>query len=207
MMGKELSELDFKSASKAGARRESLLELRGVGRRGLLAPIDLDVGAGEVVSLAGLLGSGRTETARLIFGVDHPDSGEMRIAGEPVTFNSPRTAITHRVGFCPEDRKVEGIIPNLSVRENIILALQSSQGWTRYLSARSQLELADKFIRALNIVTPSPEQAVRLLSGGNQQKVILARWLASNPRLLLLDEPTRGIDVGRNLKSRSLSPG
>jgi len=204
MMGKELSELDFKASSKASGRRQPLLELHGVGRRGLLAPIDLEVGSGEVVSLAGLLGSGRSETARLIFGVDQPDSGEMRIAGEPVAFNSPRAAIGHRLGFCPEDRKVEGIIPNLSVRENIVLALQSSRGWTRYVSPATQLELAAKFILALNIVTPNPEQPVRLLSGGNQQKVILARWLASNPRLLLLDEPTRGIDVGAKLEIEKL---
>ena len=204
MMGKELAEFEMQSVQRDAARRDTFLELQKVGRRGSLHPIDITVGTGEVVGLAGLLGSGRTETARLIFGIDRADSGEMRIEGQPVRITSPRSAIEHRFGFCPEDRKTEGIIPNLSVRENIVLALQSSHGWARYVSRARQLELADQFIRALNIVTPGPEQAVRLLSGGNQQKVILARWLASHPRLLLLDEPTRGIDVGAKLEIEKL---
>jgi simple sugar transport system ATP-binding protein len=204
MMGKDLTESDFKPPAVAGNKGEPFLELRGVGRRGSLAPIDLAVASGEIVGLAGLLGSGRTETARLIFGIDHADSGELRIGNQAVSITSPRAAIEHRFGFCPEDRKTEGIIPNLSVRENIVLALQSSQGWTRYVSPARQLELAEKFIRALNIVTPNPEQSVRLLSGGNQQKVILARWLAANPRLLLVDEPTRGVDVGAKFEIEKL---
>jgi galactofuranose transport system ATP-binding protein len=207
MMGKELSELDLQQASLAGTARERggpLLELAGVGRKGSLKPMNLSIAPGEVLGLSGLLGSGRTETARLIFGIDHPDSGEIRIDSKPASVRSPRQAIAHRFGFCPEDRKIEGIIPNLSVRENIALALQSSQGWTRYLSRAKQLELAERFIKALNIATPGPEQPVRLLSGGNQQKVILARWLASHPRLLLLDEPTRGIDVGAKLEIEKL---
>jgi len=178
--------------------------VRGLRRRGSVGPVDLDIGSGEVVGLAGLLGSGRTETARLIFGIDHADSGEVCVTGKGVAIHSPRDAIAHQFGFCPEDRKSEGVIPNLSVRENIVLALQSSQGWARYVGRARQLELADQFIRALNIVTPNAEQPVRLLSGGNQQKVILARWLASNPRLLLLDEPTRGIDVGAKLEIEKL---
>jgi simple sugar transport system ATP-binding protein len=204
MMGKELAEFDLAAVAPPPAERRAFLELRGVGRRGSLMPMDLEVGSGEIVGLAGLLGSGRTETARLIFGIDHPDSGELRVAGQPASIQSPRDAIEHQFGFCPEDRKTEGIIPNLSVRENIVLALQSSQGWTRYVSRLRQLEIAGQFIRALNIITPSAEQPVRLLSGGNQQKVILARWLAANPRLLLLDEPTRGIDVGAKLEIEKL---
>jgi galactofuranose transport system ATP-binding protein len=204
MMGKELAEFEMQNAKVRSAPKNTFLELRGVGRRGSLQPVDLSIGAGEVVGLAGLLGSGRTETARLIFGIDQPDSGELRVEDRSTRIDSPRSAISHRLGFCPEDRKSEGIIPNLSVRENIALALQSSEGWTRYVSRERQLELADQFIRGLNIVTPGPEQPVRLLSGGNQQKVILARWLASNPRLLLLDEPTRGIDVGAKLEIEKL---
>jgi len=204
MMGKEVSESDFKPPAPARAVSETFLELRGVGRRGSIAPIDLQIGTGEVVGLAGLLGSGRTETVRLIFGIDQADSGEMRLRGEPLSIKSPRAAMAHGFAFCPEDRKTEGIVPNLSVRENIVLALQSSTGWTRYVSPARQLELAERFIRALNIVTPGPEQPVRLLSGGNQQKVILARWLAGNPRLLLLDEPTRGIDVGAKFEIEKL---
>jgi monosaccharide-transporting ATPase len=207
MMGKELSELDLKPVSQsatAQADRSAFFELREVGRKGSIKPLSLNIAKGEILGLTGLLGSGRTETARLIFGIDHPDTGEIRLDGQNARIGSPRDAIAQRFGFCPEDRKVEGIIPNLSVRENIVLALQSSRGWTRYVARARQLELADQFTRALNIVTPGPEQPVRLLSGGNQQKVILARWLASHPRLLLLDEPTRGIDVGAKLEIEKL---
>jgi galactofuranose transport system ATP-binding protein len=207
MMGKELSELDLEPVSQtttARADRSAFFELREVGRKGSIKPLSLNIAKGEILGLSGLLGSGRTETARLIFGIDHPDTGEIRLDGQRARIGSPRRAIAQRFGFCPEDRKVEGIIPNLSVRENIVLALQSSQGWTRYVTRPRQLELANQFIKALNIVTPGPEQPVRLLSGGNQQKVILARWLASHPRLLLLDEPTRGIDVGAKLEIEKL---
>jgi len=206
MMGKELSEADFRRETGTGLtmRKETLLELRGLGRRGSLQPIDLELREGEILGLAGLLGSGRTETARLVFAIDSADTGEMALKGNRIALRSPRDAISHRFGFCPEDRKIEAIIPNLSVRENIVLALQASRGWTRYVSRAEQLKLAERFIQALNIRTPGPEQPIRLLSGGNQQKVILARWLASNPRLLLLDEPTRGIDVGAKLEIEKL---
>ncbi len=205
MMGKELAEADFKSASRAAREtKPPLLSLRQLGRRASLKPMDLDIAPGEILGLAGLLGSGRTETARLIFAIDHADSGEMRLHGQKVSVRSPRDAIARQFGFCPEDRKVEAIIPNLSVRENIVLALQASRGWVRYVPRAKQLELAGQFIQALNIKTPGPGQPIRLLSGGNQQKVILARWLASNPRLLLLDEPTRGIDVGAKLEIEKL---
>jgi simple sugar transport system ATP-binding protein len=206
MMGRELSESEFKRerATAGVTTKKPLLELRGVGRRGSLQPIDLAINQGEILGLAGLLGSGRTETARLIFAIDSADSGEMSLEGNRISLRSARDAIAHRFGFCPEDRKIEAIIPNLSVRENIVLALQSSRGWSRYVSRAKQLELAEKFIKALNIKTPGTEQPIRLLSGGNQQKVILARWLASHPRLLLLDEPTRGIDVGAKLEIERL---
>ena len=206
MMGKELSEADFACGAREGSSvaRKSVLELRGVGRRGSLQPMDLSLNEGEILGLTGLLGSGRTETARLVFAIDRADSGEMLLDGRRLALGSPRDAMAHRFGFCPEDRKVEAIIPNLSVRENIALALQASRGWTRYVSRAKQLDLADQFIKALNIKTPNAEQPVRLLSGGNQQKVILARWLASNPRLLLLDEPTRGVDVGAKLEIEKL---
>jgi galactofuranose transport system ATP-binding protein len=207
MMGKELSEADFKRGpAEAGvtAAKKPLLDVRGLGRRGSLQPIDLVVSEGELLGLAGLLGSGRTETARLIFAIDHADTGDLLLDGNRVSLGSPRDAMARRFGFCPEDRKVEAIVPNLSVRENIALALQASRGWTRNVSRDEQLALAERFIKALNIKTPGPDQPIRLLSGGNQQKVILARWLASNPRLLLLDEPTRGIDVGAKLEIEKL---
>ena len=206
MMGKELSELDFKASAREVTRRSgsALLQLRNVSRKRSVQDITLDVQPGETLGLAGLLGSGRTETARIIFGLDQPDSGDVQVDGKPTTIRSPLQAICRRFGFCPEDRKVEGIIPNLSIRENIALALQASRGWFRFLGRAQQLALADEFIKALKIVTPGPEQSIRLLSGGNQQKVILARWLASKPRLLLLDEPTRGIDVGAKLEIEKL---
>ena len=207
MMGRDLSEADFKRGEAqgvAGPAQKPLLELRGVGRRGSLQPIELAIHEGEILGLAGLLGSGRTETARLIFGIDRADIGEMALDGNRLALSSPREAMAYRFGFCPEDRKVEAIIPNLSVRENIVLALQAGRGWARYVSRAEQLKLTEQFIQALNIKTPGPEQPIRLLSGGNQQKVILARWLASHPRLLLLDEPTRGIDVGAKLEIEKL---
>lgn len=206
MMGKDVSELDFKASSRQATRKGEtpLVKLQGVSRKRSIQDISLDVFAGEALGLAGLLGSGRTETARMIFGLDQPDVGDIRVDGKPSSIRSPLDAICRRFGFCPEDRKVEGIVPNLSVRENIVLALQSSRGWFGFLNKSKQLELAAKFIKALNIVTPGPEQSVRLLSGGNQQKVILARWLASEPRLLILDEPTRGIDVGAKLEIEKL---
>jgi simple sugar transport system ATP-binding protein len=198
MIGKALAQMPERPAEPA--RREEtrvpLLELKGFGRRGSIAPLDLQIGKGEVVGLAGLLGSGRTETARLIFGIDKPQTGEMRLDGKPAAFHSPRQAIRAGLGFSPENRKVEGIIPHLSIRENIVLALQARQGAARAISRAEQDRITQKFIELLGISTPGPDQLVMNLSGGNQQKVLLARWLATEPRLMILDEPTRGIDVG-----------
>jgi simple sugar transport system ATP-binding protein len=180
----------------AATDKTPLVEAEGLGRKGALRPLDLAVGTGEVVGLAGLLGSGRSELARLLFGIDRADWGRLRVAGRPARLRSPRQAM--RLGFAltPEDRKVAGIVPDLSVRENLVLALQAGRGPWRKLRRRHQQQVAEQFIAALGIKTPSPEAPVRTLSGGNQQKVLLARWLATEPRLLILDEPTRGIDVG-----------
>lgn len=206
MMGKELSESDFKASARQASKKTGapLLQMKKVGRKNALQPLDMEIFPGEIAGLSGLLGSGRTETARIVFGLDHADCGEMIFDGKKTNFRSPRQAISRKLGFCPEDRKVEAIIPNLSVRENIVLALQANRGWMRYVSRPKQNQLADEFIKALNIKTPHAEQEIRLLSGGNQQKVILARWLASHPRLLILDEPTRGIDVGAKLEIEKL---
>ncbi|HXT39903.1 MAG TPA: sugar ABC transporter ATP-binding protein [Candidatus Angelobacter sp.] len=208
MIGKDLSSVEEMSARREGktvaADQTPFLEVKGLARRGSMRPFDLEIRAGEVVGLAGLLGSGRTETARLLFGVDRADAGEIRIDGRAVVMNSPRAAIARRFGFCPEDRKAEAIIPDLSVRENITLALQASKGWFRRMPSRQQQALATNYIKVLNIATSDAEKPVRLLSGGNQQKVILARWLASEPRLLILDEPTRGIDVGAKAEIEKL---
>ncbi|MEW6249960.1 MAG: sugar ABC transporter ATP-binding protein [Planctomycetota bacterium] len=192
------------STAPAGGAAPPLLSARGLGRRGAIAPFELDLREGEVVGLAGLLGSGRTEMARLLFGLDRADAGGLFIAGRALFPLNPRRAIAHGQGFCPEDRKTDGLVPSLSVRENIVLALQARRGWMRTLSRRAQVHLADGYIRALNIATPDAEKTVSELSGGNQQKVILARWLAARPRLLILDEPTRGIDIGAKAEIEKL---
>lgn len=184
--------------------RERLLCARGLGRRGAIEPLDIAIDTHEVVGLAGLLGSGRTETARLLFGADRADSGRMKIRGQEVRLRSPRQAIAQRLAFCPEDRKTDGIIPDLSVRENIILALQARRGWHRPLGRAKQRELAQHYIRTLRIATPDANKPVGQLSGGNQQKVILARWLAAEPALLIVDEPTRGIDIGAKAEIEQL---
>ena len=174
---------------------QPFIELRGVGRRGTLQPIDLDVQPGQILGLAGLLGSGRTETARLLFGADRADSGMILVQGRPVRLRSPRDAVRHGIGYCAEDRKKEGIVAELSIRENILLALQARRGWWRKISRQRARELADLWIERLGIKASDAEQPIGLLSGGNQQKALLARWLATDPKLLILDEPTRGIDV------------
>jgi galactofuranose transport system ATP-binding protein len=208
MIGKNLGQveaLEQTRASTATIRSEApILRANALGKKGSIQPLDLEIRPGEVVGLAGLLGSGRTETARLLFGVDRPDQGTIRINDQPVRFSSPRTAIRYRIALTPEDRKVAGIIPNLTVRENIMLALQASRGGWRRLSQTEQEKLADRFIHSLDIKTPSREQIVRNLSGGNQQKVLLARWLATEPKLFILDEPTRGIDVGAKAEIEKL---
>jgi simple sugar transport system ATP-binding protein len=195
MIGRELAAEIH--APRAQAQEGPLrYRFRNYGRKGRVRPFDLDVRAGEVVGMAGLLGSGRTETAELLFGAHRADSGEAEIDGRVVDLSSPRAAIRHRFGFCPEDRKTSGIIGDLSVRENIVLALQARRGWTRPIARAEQNRLADHYIRALDIRTAAREKPIKLLSGGNQQKAILARWLATEPEFLILDEPTRGIDVG-----------
>jgi simple sugar transport system ATP-binding protein len=157
-----------------------------------------------VVGLAGLLGSGRTELARLLFGADRPDQGELLIDGQAVAVKSPREAMNKGIAFSSENRRTEGIIGELTVRENIILAMQAARGWTRPIPRRKQDELVDKYVKALQIRPADPERLVRDLSGGNQQKVLLARWLITEPRLLIIDEPTRGIDVGAKAEIQRL---
>jgi galactofuranose transport system ATP-binding protein len=199
MMGRDVEQVKAINAghrSVAAAGTEVVLAAEDVGRQGTVRPISMDVRKGEIVGLAGLLGSGRTEFVRLLFGMDTPDSGRVIIEGAPARIRSPRAAIRHGLGFCPEDRKVAGIVPDLSVRENILMVLQTRRGWYRPIPARQQKQICDALIKALNIKTPDAETPIKNLSGGNQQKAILARWLASNPKLLILDEPTRGIDVG-----------
>nr|WP_307691503.1 sugar ABC transporter ATP-binding protein [Variovorax ginsengisoli] len=173
----------------------ALLQAEGLGQATQLQPLDLRVRAGEIVGLAGLLGAGRTELARLLFGMESPDRGVLRIDGQAVRFATPADAIRHGLALCPEERKTDGIVADLSVRENIALALQARMGTTKFLSRADQNAMAERFVAALGIKTASIETPIGLLSGGNQQKAMIARWLATEPRLLILDEPTRGIDV------------
>ncbi|MCJ8145200.1 sugar ABC transporter ATP-binding protein [Ancylobacter sp. A5.8] len=197
MLGRELSEATAARPARApGASGAPVAAFTGYGKTGYVAPFDLDLPAGHVVALAGLLGSGRTETVRLVFGAEKADCGTVRTAGAVAAVGSPREAMRLGFGYCPEERKTEGIVADLSVRENIVLALQAQRGPLRPLSRREQDEIAARFIRLLDIRPPDPSRPIGLLSGGNQQKALLARWLATKPRLLILDEPTRGIDVG-----------
>jgi len=196
MLGRELAAEALHRSQRPAVAGEPLVAFKNYGKRRLLEPFDLAVRPGEVVGLAGLLGSGRTETAKLVFGIERADSGQAFVDGRPVRIVSPRDAARLRFGFTPEDRKTEGIVAELSLRENIILALQAQRGWLHKIPRRRQNEIADRFIRLLDIRTPDAEKPIGLLSGGNQQKALLARWLATEPRFLILDEPTRGIDVG-----------
>ena len=205
MLGREFDEVQhLQEASAHDARRNVFLQARGLGRRGLVQPLDLEIAAGEVLGLAGLLGSGRTETAKLLFGIEPPDAGELHLDGRPVTIRSARQAMRQGLAYCSEDRKHEGLVPHLSVRENLILAMQAGRGALRLLPRREQERLTEHYISALRIKTPDPETPIQNLSGGNQQKVLLARWLAVQPRLIILDEPTRGIDVGAKVEIEKL---
>ncbi|WP_404864041.1 sugar ABC transporter ATP-binding protein [Georhizobium sp. MAB10] len=199
MLGRDLEEAAHEHRKHAEAnddQRGPLLTFEAIGRAGMIEPFDLAVGKGEVIGLAGLLGSGRTESAELLFGVRTSDSGSASDQHGRVAHGSPREAIAAGFGFAPEDRKVDGIIAELSVRENIVLALQAKRGWMSKISRQEQDALAERYIGRLDIRTSSADKPIGELSGGNQQKVVLARWLAMNPRFLILDEPTRGIDVG-----------
>lgn len=197
MLGRELSEVTADREDRpVDDTKPPYARFQGLGKRRYVAPFDLALRSGQVVALAGLLGSGRTETARIVFGAERADTGTVEVDGETVRIGSPRDAIRFGFGYCPEERKTEGIIAELSVRENIVLALQARRGWMKPLSRREQDEIARHFIKLLDIRPADPERPIGLLSGGNQQKALLARWLATKPRLLILDEPTRGIDVG-----------
>jgi simple sugar transport system ATP-binding protein len=198
MVGRELAPREGTRSERRPANAASgapALELRQLARKGSLHPVDLVIGPGEIIGVAGLLGSGRTELARLVFGLDRPDAGTISIEGAVVDLHSPAEAIAHGLAFCPEDRQSEGVVGDLSVRENIALALQARRGLTPCLSLQQQQELATRLIAALGISAANAGAPIRHLSGGNQQKALLARWLATQPRLMILDEPTRGIDV------------
>jgi simple sugar transport system ATP-binding protein len=196
MIGKELGDIQSVSKGQADSSSEIYLEAQDITAFGRTRNFELKIHKGEVVGFAGLLGSGRTETAEILFGVAKPDTGSIRINSETVKFSGPSDAMKQKIAFCPEDRKAQGIVGELSVRENIILALQAKKGVWNHISLKEQEKITDEYIKLLQIKVSSQEQLIKNLSGGNQQKVIIARWLATNPELLILDEPTRGIDIG-----------
>jgi len=175
--------------------RVPVVETREVARRGSVAAGNLEIRPGEILGLAGLLGSGRTEVARLLFGLDRADAGEIRVNGDPVSLGDPAQAIAHHLAFCPEERKTEGIVEDLSIRDNIVLTLQARMGLWRKLARTERQEITDTLARQLDIRAANLDIPIGALSGGNQQKCLIARALATKPRLLILDEPTRGIDV------------
>ncbi|MCQ2000971.1 sugar ABC transporter ATP-binding protein [Arthrobacter zhaoxinii] len=201
MIGKDLEvleELDRGDIRPAAGDRDSrpVLQAENLGRKGSVENVTVSIGPGQILGLAGLLGSGRTETARLLFGADRADIGKLRIRGAERSLRSPRTAIEQGIGFSSENRKEEGLVGDLSVKDNMVLAMQARKGWLRKVPRQLQDQLADKFIETLDIRPANKDALIRDLSGGNQQKVLLARWLITNPALLILDEPTRGIDIG-----------
>lgn len=206
MMGKALSDV---SAMKKHEPHESdssvpVFEARALSSAAGVRPFDFEIRRGEVNGFAGLLGSGRSESVRAIFAADKVTGGEVRVNGKRVKIRSPLDAMKQGIGYLPEDRKGDGIIEELSVRDNLILALQVMKGFFRPLSRKQAEEFADEFIKKLDIKTPSTITPIKSLSGGNQQKVVLARWLLTQPMYLILDEPTRGIDVGTKVEIQKL---
>jgi simple sugar transport system ATP-binding protein len=173
-----------------------VLAAEGLTRRGAVTPTDVELHAGEVVGLAGLLGSGRSELARLIAGADRADAGAVTVRGRPVRMRKPADGLRHKIAFSSENRRDEGVLGDLTVGENLVLAVQAQRGWARPLPEREYDEIVARYITQLGVRPPDPDVPIKNLSGGNQQKVLLGRWLATHPEILVLDEPTRGIDVG-----------
>ena len=208
MMGKDFDDLAAIKHSGEEERNfdgaDVVIKAAGVGKKGYIKPFDLVIRKGEVIGLTGLLGSGRSETVRVIYGAEKPDTGELEVKGEKLISRHPLDSMNRGMAYLPEDRKNEGIIADLSVRENLIIALQAKQGIFHLLSRKQQEEYTDKYIDMLQIKTASRETPIKSLSGGNQQKVIIGRWLLTNPDFLVLDEPTRGIDVGTKTEIQKL---
>nr|WP_295764263.1 sugar ABC transporter ATP-binding protein [uncultured Oscillibacter sp.] len=196
MIGKEYEALEgTPPAAAQDSEAEEFLRLEHAGTASI-SDVSFSLKRGEVSGFSGLLGSGRSEIARLLFGADRHTSGKVCIEGEECSLKDPLEAIRRGIAFCSENRKTEGIIGDLTIRENIIIALQAKRGLGKVIRYSEAQQIADRFIEGLAIKTPSADQQIRNLSGGNQQKVLLARWLATDPDLLILDEPTRGIDIG-----------
>ncbi len=209
MLGRAIDDDEHHAALERSKRicrssgAKPILRVRDLGRRNAVSQVSFDLHAGELLGVAGLLGSGRTELLRLIFALDRAETGSVHLRGQVMQLTQPRQALRANLAMLTEERKHDGLIEELSVRENMVLALQAKRGWWK-LSRRRQREIAARFIAALGIQTPSSEQPIRFLSGGNQQKALLARALATEPVILLLDEPTRGIDLGARAEIEKL---
>lgn len=207
MMGKDFDDLAAIKKDREGEARtgkELVIDAKGLSHTGTIKPFDIQIHKGEVIGLTGLLGSGRSELARVIYGADKADSGELFVKGKKLLVGAPIDAMQEGMAYLPENRKEEGIIADLSVRENIMIALQAKRGMFKLLSKKEQEEYTDKYIELLQIKTANREVPIKQLSGGNQQKVILARWLLTNPDFIILDEPTRGIDIGTKTEIQKL---
>lgn len=199
MIGKDIATLQSLDSGREERRIDDLevvYSAEGISRTNAIEELDLTLHRGEIVGFAGLLGSGRTELARLVYGADKADTGQVSVGGEKADIGTPAAGLRHRIAFSSENRRDEGIIRDLSVRENIILGVQAKRGWARPVPRKEADELVSRYIRELNVRPADPDRPISNLSGGNQQKVLLGRWLATQPEILILDEPTRGIDIG-----------
>ena len=205
MIGKDIEDLAVikKSEPATDVHKEVFYEAKGLSSTES-RPFDFHIAKGEVNGFTGLLGSGRSESVRAVFGADPVTGGSVKVNGKDVKIAKPLDAMKHGIGYLPEDRKRDGIVADLSVRDNIILALQVIRGMGHPISRAKAEAFADEYIKALNIKTASSDTPIRSLSGGNQQKVIVARWLLTHPQYLILDEPTRGIDVGTKTEIQKL---
>ncbi len=208
MLGKELDDMAQIKREEEGMAAQAdgtpVVEVRQLASTAGIKPFDFAIHKGEVNGFTGLLGSGRSECVRAIFGADHTTGGAVSVEGKKVKISKPLDAMKHGIGYLPEDRKGDGIVGDLSVRENIILALQVMKGFFRPFSRAQAEAFADEYIKLLEIKTASSDTPIKSLSGGNQQKVILARWLLTDPKYLILDEPTRGIDIGTKVEIQKL---
>jgi ABC-type sugar transport system ATPase subunit len=203
MVGRKLNDLFPKYETGTG---DIVLEARGI-NAGYLRDVSFHVRTGEILGFAGLVGAGRTEVMRIIFGIDKRDSGQIFIDGKPVEIKHPFDAVNHGIALVPEERKTQALILNMNIRENISLAILDKLKGRILFSKKQESKIALDYVKTLNIITVSIERLVKYLSGGNQQKVVLAKWLASKPRVLILDEPTRGIDVGAKREIHELISG
>jgi len=207
MLGKEyddMSEIKSKNKKYENEDEKSLFEAEGLQSVAGIQPFDFNIKRGEVNGFVGLLGSGRSECVRAIYGADRVINGKVSKEGNPVKISKPIDAMKQGIAYLPEDRKVDGIVGDMSVKENILLALQVKRGFFKPIKKAEADALADEYIKLLEIKTASPDTPIKSLSGGNQQKVILARWLATHPDYLILDEPTRGIDIGTKTEIQKL---